>query len=256
MEKATIVFNKYAEAIEFEKTSAFPFAMALRPAVAFAKSLRGLYKAKGLRATLSHAAKYRDPAASLAKGVKSTRAMRHTARKSWGVREMGNIAHNLSVLGKGVTRQQSVAKNFMRAGKNVAELGKSQLRAARFKTVSTAPYKGGLSETGRFGGIKAGINKIMAPGQVQGGVLKGRGPLGLFRTFDRKVVGTAGKNLLVNKRKGMMPLSYAMTAPGIAAMEGAATKGSLKDKAKAGAKSYALWGVSPAVGMASMFTSK
>lgn len=255
MDKAIIVFNKYAEAVEFEKT-AFPFAMALRPAVAFAKSLRSLYKVKGLRATLGTAAKYRDPAASMAKGVKNIGAMRYGARRSWGVRELGNIAHNLSILGRGVTRAQPVSRSFAQASKNIVEMGKRQLRAARYKTVRTGPYKGPLSETGRFSGIRAGINKIMTPGQIQGGVLKGRGPLGLFRTFDRKVVGTAGKNLLVSKRKGMLPLSYAMTAPGFAATDVAFTKGGIKEKVKAGAKSYALWGVSPTIGMAAMLAGK
>lgn len=226
MDKPELVFNKYAE---LEK-DAFSPTLAIRSAIFFAKTLRGLYKAKGLRATLSHAAKYRDPTASLAKGIKNVGSMRHGARKSWGVREMGNIAHNLSILGKGVTRAQPISKSFAQASKNIVEMGKGQLRAAKYKKVS--------------------------PDKLTGGVLKGKSLFGIPITPSRKVVGTAGKDMLIKKRGLMRGLSYAVTAPGIAATDIAFTKGGIKEKAKAGAKSYALWGVSPTIGMASMFAGK
>lgn len=229
MDKATIVFNKYAVSREFEKT-AIPLAMAFRPAMALARSLKGIYKAKGLRATLSRAAKYRDPTASLAKGIKNVGAMRYGARKSWGVREMGNIAHNLSLLGKGITRSQPVSKSFAQASKNIMEMGKRQVRAARYKTVS--------------------------PEKLTGGVLKGKSLFGIPITSSRKVVGMAGKDVLIKKRGLMRGLSYAMTAPGFAAQDIAFTKGGIKERAKAGAKSYALWGVSPTIGMAAMLAGK
>jgi hypothetical protein len=229
MDKAEIVFYKYSETREFEK-NALPFAALIRPAIFLGKLLHRTYKAKGLRATLTHAAKYRNPTASLAKGVKNIGAMRHGAAKSWGVREMGNIAHNLSILGRGVTRQQSAMKNFAQASKNIVEMGKGQVRAAKYKVVS--------------------------PDKLTGGVLKGKSLFGIPLSSSRKVVGTAGKNVLIKKRAPMRGLSYAMTAPGFAATDVAFTKGGIKERAKAGAKSYALWGVSPAIGTAAMLLGK
>lgn len=227
MDKAEIVFYKYAETKGLEKTAFIQF---LRPAVTLGKIMHKAYKTKGLRAAISTGAKYRDPAASIAKGVKNVGAMRHGAARSWGVRELGNIAYNLETLGKGVGRSQGVAKSFAQAGKNLLELGKSQIRAAKYKRVS--------------------------PWMVQNGKLRGGGLLVKSKFFDRKVVGTAGKDLLVKKRKAMLPFSLAFTAPGFAAQDVLSQKGNVGQKALAGAKSYAAWGISPTIGMASLLAGK
>lgn len=197
----------------------------------------------GTSAALRYLSGYRHPARTMSKGPAGFKFLEAKANRavspgglhniSRGVRRsLGGTAYSLHTLSSGLAGK-SLTGRGLQFFSNVGRLGQEQLRGATYKTVSSS--------------------------RLQDGVLKGKGFLGKFKHFSRKPVGyTAAGEAVIKKRKLIRPLSWAMTAPGFAGMAAAqstnpdGTRRSSSRRLLAGAGEYALWGVSPALGMGAL----
>jgi len=130
---------------------------------------------------------------------------------SRGIRtSVGNMAQNLSSLGKGV-KGQGLLKGTKQVGKNLYTTSKRQLRASQYKEVA------------------------LKPGQS---VLKGKGLFGKSKFFNRKVVATTNRGTGLVKKRGLVrPMSAAFTAPGMAATGMMAGGGSTDQSTNVGQQS-------------------
>lgn len=191
---------------------------------------------KGIRAGLKVLEQHKGPMFALPKGALKKPVQVKAYGKEVGgtekfvLQELGNVAHSLSTVSKGVSKQQGLLKNISTVGKNFGELLSNQIRGARYKTLS--PDK--VTKTG--------------PG---GRFIKGKG---LFKgkMFNRPIEGTTSSgNYIVKKRKGVVPLSMALTPVGFGA--GTFVLGSgkqdetLGSRTSAAVKETALWSLAPPV---------
>ncbi len=209
-------------------------------AMAFRTMFRGAKAAfgkGGLKGAVKHLSKFKDPVHFIEKGTMKgkLRVMPQQAIKptlSRGVRtSIGNTAANIRSLGAGMGGKGIFGKSFQLL-KNIGSTSARQLRGAKFKEVS--------------------LDQLDSKG-----VLRGKGLLGKYKDFNRTPVSFTNRGTaIVAKRKGIRPLSYAFTAPGMALTAGITTKGSSTKRTGAAAREGALWGISPPLGMASMIRSQ
>lgn len=191
---------------------------------------------KGIREGLKILEKHKGPMFALPKGALKKPVQVKTYGKNVGgfekfvLQEIGNMAHSLSTVSKGVSKQHGVLKNVGTVGKNFGRLLSDQVRGARYKVLS--PEK--VTKTG--------------PG---GRYIKGKG---LFKKkiFNRPIEGkTSSGDYIVKKRKAVLPLSMAITPVGFGA--GTFVLGSGKQKETLGSrtseavKETALWSLAPPV---------
>jgi hypothetical protein len=135
---------------------------------------------------------------------------------SRGIRtSIGNTALNLQTLSKGL-KGQGFVKGTGQFVKNLGTMSKNQIRGSRLKEID-------LTNKHLYYDIKS-----------KNTFLRGSGPLGRFKIFDRKVVGTinkGGRNTVIVKKR---PLAHAasatLTAPGILATAPLLNLGDKTDK--------------------------
>ena len=209
-------------------------------AMAFRTMFRGAKAAfgkGGLKGAVKHLSKFKDPIHFIDKGTLKgkLRVMPQQAIKptlSRGVRtSIGNTAANLRSLGSNMAGKSILGKG-VQAIKNIGSTSARQLRGAKYKEV--------------------GLDQLDSKG-----VLRGKGLFKKFTDFNRKPVSFTNRGTaIVEKRKGIRPLRYAFTAPGMALTAGMTTKGTSTKRTGAAAREGALWGISPPLGMASMVRSQ
>lgn len=212
--------------------------------------MKVLKVADGIAATsgtkgLKHLAKYRDPLFMLEKGFKNAPVQVHELASPAGnvqkfiAREIGNTAHAMSKAVEGIGEQKGIIKKVKKGTQNIYNLGKEQLRGASYKNVVSKDVKI-ISKDGKD--------------YVQG--------KGLFKSkfFDRPVVGkTSDGNVIIRKRKVILPLSMAMTGPGFAASTlvtstGNPKKDTAKDRVSAAGAEAVGWSIFPAFAQAKLVT--
>lgn len=163
------------------------------------------FKTKGWHGGLSDLAKHRDPLHMLHKGQISRREILGTkvlGKKtlSSGFRSsIGNLAANIQAVTKDVGKAKIIAP--FRVAKNIGSLSAKQLRGLRYKEVPLTARK----STGVFrsGVITKGDKKFHK---------------GWFLPKREILTTTTRGTGVVKKRKGILPATYAFSAPGMAAM--------------------------------------
>jgi len=185
--------NILSEEIKFKKQAAFDTLVnVLRKADMVAGE-------KGLRKGLEFLEKYKSPLNTLSKGQLN----KPIYQKAYGkntkffekfiLEQIGDMAHGLNRVTKGVSQQTPLLKNVKMVGKNFAQLLGDQVRGSMYKVVSPED-------------VKLVKNRKAVQGK------------GLFKhkMFDRPIVGkTTRGDYIIKKRKAMIPLSIATTPVGL-----------------------------------------
>ncbi len=192
---------------------------------------------KGLRAGAKELAKHKGPMFALPKGALKNSIKVETYGKNVGVgekiilKELGDTAHALQRVSEGVKKDLSFTKNVSTVGKNFGKLLSSQIRGAKYKTVSLAK----ATKTG--------------PGGRQ---IKGKGLFKNHKFFNRKIEGrTSAGDFIIKKRKGTLPFSMALTPVGFGVAATLLGSGKENEKIpsriKSGIQETALWSLVPPV---------
>ena len=251
-----MTYNLDAIEKELEKNGIFNIGMYVKGLRAFgttntAKYIKQISKAirqGGLSKGLRTMAKHQDPlhvlkAGKIGKGPVGMTGRSRLPTMARGVRtSLGNLSQNLLTLGKGVPQSGIFAP--LTVAKNFGTLATRQMRGAMYKTVGRTARP----TTGQMKGIKK---------YFRSGVVKHKGQLyhkGWFLP-KRKILGTTSTgDFIVKKRKGILPLSLAMTGPGFGAISYAtADKSKSSTERAVGALGEAgAWTVAPQIATAKL----
>ena len=188
---------------------------------------------KGVREGLKVLEKHKGPMFALPKGALKNPIQVKTYGDNVGnaskfvLTQLGDTAHAFRRAGEGISKDKSLVKNISTVGKNLGKLLADQTRGSAYKTLSPSAVSRG-------------------PG---GRHIKGKG-LFKHKVFNRKIKGeTSAGDYIVRKRKGVLPLSMALTPGGFGAgtflLGSGRKKETLGSRTAAGIQETALWSLAP-----------